>query len=210
MNSEAWRLPRVMVPVLSSSKRVDVAGSFDGASGHGQHVVLNQPVHAGDADGREQSADGGGNQADQQRHQHKDGLRRAGINRERLQRDHRQQKDDGQAGQQDVQRDFVRRLLPLGAFDQRDHAIEECLAGIGRDLDLDLIGEHARAAGHRRAVASGFANHWRRFAGDRGLVHRGDAFDDLAVAGNEFAGGNRHDSRRRAAWSWEFLRSCRR
>ena len=49
-------------------------------------------------------------------------------------------------------------------------------------LHYDPVGEHARAAGHRRAVAAGFANHRRRFAGDRRLVHRGDAFDDFAVA----------------------------
>ena len=45
-------------------------------------------------------------------------LRRAGVDRERLQRDHREQEDDGQAGQQDVQRDLVGRLLPGGALDQ--------------------------------------------------------------------------------------------
>ena len=38
-----------------------------------------------------------------------------------------------QAGQQDVERDLVRRLLPLGALDQRDHPVEERLAGIRRD-----------------------------------------------------------------------------
>ncbi len=86
-------------------------------------------------------------------------------------------------GQQDVERDFVRRLLPLGAFDQRDHAVEEGLAGIRGDADFDLVGEHARAAGDRRAVAAGFADHGRGFAGDRGLVHRGDAFDNFAVRG---------------------------
>ena len=91
-------------------------------------------------------------------------------------------------GEQNVQRDFVRSLLPLRAFDQRDHAVEKCLAGIGSDLDFDLIGEHARAAGDRRAIAAGFADHRRGFAGDRRFVHRRDAFDDFAVAGNEFAG----------------------
>ena len=108
-------------------------------------------------------------------------------------RDHRQQEDDGQSGQQDVQRDFVRGLLPLCAFDQRDHAIEKGFAGIRGDLHVDLIGEHARAAGYRRAIAAGFANHRRRFAGDGRFVHRSDAFDDLAVGGNEFAGGDNNN-----------------
>ena len=42
--------------------------------------------------------------------------------------DHDRQEDDGQRGQQDVQRDLVRRLLPLGALDQGDHPVEERLA----------------------------------------------------------------------------------
>jgi hypothetical protein len=67
------RLPKVMVPVLSSSS-VDVAGGLDGAARHGEHVALHQPVHAGDADGREQAADGGGDQAHQQGDQHDDRL----------------------------------------------------------------------------------------------------------------------------------------
>ena len=92
-----------------------------------------------------------------------------------------QQKDDGQARQQDIERDFVRCLLALGAFDQRDHAIEEGFSGIGRDLDLQVVGEHARAAGYGRAVSSGFANHGRGFARDGGFVYRGDSFHDFAV-----------------------------
>ena len=49
---------------------VDIAGGLDRAARHGQHIVLHQAIHAGDADGGEKSADGGGNQADQQRDQH--------------------------------------------------------------------------------------------------------------------------------------------
>jgi hypothetical protein len=55
---------------LIEQQRVDVAGRFHGFAAHGQHVVLHHAVHAGDADGREQSADGGRDQADQQRDQH--------------------------------------------------------------------------------------------------------------------------------------------
>ncbi len=62
---------------LVEQQRVHVARRFDRAAGHGQHVVLHQAIHAGDADGRKQAADGGRDQADQQRHQHKHGLRRA-------------------------------------------------------------------------------------------------------------------------------------
>ena len=111
-------------------QRVHVAGGFDRPPRHRQHVVLHQPVHAGDADRRQQAADRRRNQADEQRHQHEQRLRRARVDRERLQRDDGDQEHDRQAGEQDVERDLVRRLLPLGAFDERDHAIEEGLAGV--------------------------------------------------------------------------------
>ena len=64
-NSTAWRLPRVIVPVLSRSKRIDVARRFYCFAAHRQHIVLNHAIHAGDADGGKQSANGSGNQANQ-------------------------------------------------------------------------------------------------------------------------------------------------
>ena len=118
---------------LVEQQRVHVAGCFNGAPAHGQHVVLHQAVHAGNADGREQAANGGRNQADQQRDQHEDRLRRLGVHGEGLQRDDGEQKDDGEAGEQNAERDLVGRLLARCAFDQRDHAVEEGLAGVGGD-----------------------------------------------------------------------------
>ena len=56
---------------LIEQQNVHVAGSFDRAARHGDHVALDHAVHAGDADGREQAADRRGDQADQQRNQHK-------------------------------------------------------------------------------------------------------------------------------------------
>ena len=53
------------------------------------------------------------------------------VDRERQQRHADEQEDDRERGEQDGQRDLVRRLLALGAFDQRDHPVEEGLAGIG-------------------------------------------------------------------------------
>ena len=61
---------------LVQQQDVDVAGGLDGAPGHRQHVALDQPVHAGDADRRQQRADGRRDEADQQRDQDGDGLRR--------------------------------------------------------------------------------------------------------------------------------------
>ena len=190
MNSVACRLPSVIVPVLSSSSvstspaastaRPDIASTLCciRRSMPAMPIADSSPPMVV---GIRQTSSDTSTKID---------LRRAGVDRERLQRHDREQKDDRQAGEQDVQRDLVRRLLPLGAFDQRDHAIEERLAGFGRDAHLDPVREHARAAGDRRTVAAGLADDRRRLAGDRRLVDRGDAFDDLAVAGNELAGAD--------------------
>ena len=81
------------------------------------------------------AADGGRDQADEQRHQHgRPATRAAGSHaeRERQQGDRGEQEDDRHAGQQDVERDLVRRLLALGALDQRDHPVEERLARVRR------------------------------------------------------------------------------
>ncbi len=189
-NSVAWRLPKVIVPVLSSRSVFTSPAASTARPGHGEDVVLHQAIHAGNADGGEQAADGGWDEADQQRDQNEYGLRRSGIDGEGLQRDDRQQENDRQAGQKDVERDFVRRLLALCAFDERDHAIEEGFAGVRGDFDLDLIAENARASGDRGTIAAGFADDGSRFTGDGGLVDRCDAFDNLAVAGDELTRSN--------------------
>ena len=61
--------------------------------------MLHQAVHSCNADGGEQAADGCGDEADQERHQHKDGLGRTGINGKGLQRYHGQKKYDSQTGE---------------------------------------------------------------------------------------------------------------
>ena len=62
------------------------------------------------------------------------------------------------------------------------------LAGVGGDADDQPVGEDARAAGHGAAVAAAFADDGRAFARDGALVHRRDAFDDLAVCRDDVAG----------------------
>ena len=105
----------------------------------------------------------------------------------------REQEDDGERRQQDVERDLVRRLLPLGALDQRDHPVQEGLARVRGDLHDDPVGEHLRPAGDGAAIAAGLADHGRALARDRRLVHRGDAVDDLPVGGDEIVGLDEHD-----------------
>jgi hypothetical protein len=83
---------------------------------------------------------------------------------------------------------LIGRLLALRSFDQSDHPVEESLTGVGGDLDPDVIRENLRSASDGAAVATGLANHGSTFAGDHRLVHRRDAFDNVAVAGNDVAG----------------------
>ena len=154
---------------LVEQQRVDVARRLDRAAGHGQHVEAHQTVHAGDADGRQQRADRGRDQRHEQRDQHDAPTPAAGIGGEARDRGHREDEDDRHAREQDVERDLVRRLLPLRAFDQRDHAVEEGRALRRGDPHLDPVGEHPRAAGDRRAVAAALADDRRGFAGDRRL-----------------------------------------
>ena len=86
-----------------------------------------------------------------------------------------------------VERDLVRRLLALRALDEGDHPVEERLAGVGRDLDDDPVGEDPGAARDGAPVAAGLADDRSGLAGDGGLVDRGDALDDLAVGGDDVA-----------------------
>ena len=180
-------------PRLVEQQRIDVARRLDGAAGRGDDVEADETVHAGDADRREQAADRRRDQADEQRDQHRHRKHRSGIAGERPERDADDEEDQRQAGQQDRQRQFVRRLLPLGALDERDHAVDERRARGRGDAHLDLVGKHRGAARHRRAVAARLANDGRGFARDRGFVDRGETLDDVAVAGNDVAGLDEDD-----------------
>ena len=150
---------------LVEQQHVDIAGGFDRAARHGDDIGLDHAVHAGNADGREQAADRRRNQADQQRDQHRDRDRRSLSGRRRRCRCEKgnsvaqtNRKMIVMRGQQDVERDFVGRLLPLGPFDQGDHAVEERFARIGRDAHDEPVGQHACAAGDAAAVAAALAD----------------------------------------------------
>ena len=100
-------------PGLVQEQRVDVARRLDRAPGHRQHVVLHQPVHARDADGRDECADRRRDEADEERDQDRNRDLGAGVVGKRLERHDDEQEDERQHGEQDVQGDLVRRLLPL-------------------------------------------------------------------------------------------------
>ena len=92
-----------------------------------------------------------------------------------------------------VERDLIGSLLPDGSLDQGDHPIEKALAGLGRDLDDDPVGKHPRASRHARAIAAGLSNDRRALAGDRALIDRGHAVDNLAIGRNHLAGLDRNE-----------------
>jgi hypothetical protein len=69
------------------------------------------------------------------------------VDGEGLQGDDGEQEDDSKAGEENVKRDLIRSLLPLGAFDQGNHAVKEGFAGVGGDANFDYVGEDAGAPG---------------------------------------------------------------
>ncbi|SQC88681.1 Uncharacterised protein [Klebsiella pneumoniae] len=89
------RLPRVMVPVLSSSRTSTSPAASTAAAAGGDHVGAEHTAHPGDADGRQQPADGGRDQAHQQGDQYGNADRIAAPRREG---------PDGGGGQQEHQR----------------------------------------------------------------------------------------------------------
>ena len=187
MNSVACRLPSVIVPVLSSSStstspeastaRPDIASTLRCT----RRSMPAMPIAESSAPivvGMSATSSAIRTVCD---------VGVCGVDRERAERHDGGHERDREAGEQDVEGDLVRRLAPLGALHERDHAIEERLAGLLGDADHELIREQARAAGHGRAVAAGLADDRRRLAGDGRLVHRADALDHVAVRGDHLA-----------------------
>src|SRR5262249_16349686 len=133
------------------------------------------------------------NQTNQQRNEN--GHREHGgrINTERFQRDADQQKDERQRGEQNRERDFVWGLLALRAFHEGNHAVEKTVTLFHRDANDNAVAEPAGSGSNRTAVAAAFADDGRGFASDGGFVHAGDAFDDVAIRGNDVARFTNHD-----------------
>ena len=133
-HTREWKeLGRLAVAERDRSRLVEeeggaVSGCLDGAARECQHIASDEPVHARDADCREQTADGRGYEADEQRDEDDHALLGVRVDGERLQRDDRDHEHDRQPGEQDVERDLVRGLLSLRPLDERDHPVEEALA----------------------------------------------------------------------------------
>ena len=115
------------------------------------------------------------------------------VDGHRRQDEHHDDEERGQADQNDVQRDLVRRQLAARALDHPDHPVEEGIALLGGDADDDPVARDARAAGNGAAVAAALPYDGRGLAGDRRLVNRRDALDDLAVRPDQVSRGA-HDA----------------
>ena len=190
---------------LIQEKCVHITGSFHCAARHGQYIVLHQAIHAGDANCGKKAANSGGNQANQQRYQHENSLRRVRVDRDGLQCNDSQQENDGKSGQQDVQRNFIWGLLPLGAFNQSNHLVDESFAGVRCDTNFDLIGQYPRAPRDGRAIAARFANDRSGLSGDGRLIDRCDAIDDISVTWNHFARGHNNNIAGAEFGAWNLL-----
>ena len=112
MNAVAWRLPSVIVPVLSRSSVATSPAASTARPDIASTLRCTSRSMPGDADRGEQRADRRRDEAHEERDEHDDRLRGAGVVGERLQRHDRDQEDERQTGEQDVERDLVRCLLP--------------------------------------------------------------------------------------------------
>ena len=192
-NSAAWRFPSVIVPVLSRRSTSTSPDASTARPDMASTLRCTSRSMPGDADGREEGADRRRDQGDQESDEDGLGQLRPGVDREGAQGHGRGEEGDRQPGEQDVERDLVRGLPALCALDEGDHAIEEGLSGLLRDLDHEAVREQPGAARDRRAVTARLADHRSGLAGDRGLVHRAHALDDLAVCGDDLARLDHHD-----------------
>ena len=130
-------------------------------------------VHTGDADSRQQTADRGRDQADEQRNKRCDGDVGTHVIGERFERGANDHENEREARKQDGQRDLVRGLLARCTFHQSDHLIQKTLARLGRHLYTDLIGKDLGSPGHGTLVPSRLADHRGALTRDGTLVNRG-------------------------------------
>jgi cation transport ATPase len=129
-----------------------------------------------------------------QRNEHHHRQLRTRVVRERLQRHRDQQEDERQPAEQDVERDLVRCLLARCAFDERNHAVQEALAGVRRDTDAQEVADDRRAARDRAAdVGAGLLQDGGGLARDRSLADVRYALDDVSVSGDVVSGVDADD-----------------
>ena len=187
---------------LVEQQRVDVAGGLDRAARHGQHVALHQPVHAGDADGRQQRADRRRDQADQQRDHHDAGDavaverqacpgRRGCSALEKIASGCRVATANTKMIVSAASRMFS--AISFGVFCRLAPSTSAIIRSMKLSPGFCVILTTMRSDSTvvppvtADAVAAGLADHRRGLAGDGRLVDRGDAFHDVAVARDDLS-----------------------
>ena len=156
---------------LIQNHGVHIAAGFHRLTGHGDHIKAGHTVHTSNADGGEQTADGGGDQTNHQGNQGGQRQLNPTIHPDGIQGDNYDQEDDGQGDEERAQRNFVGRFFPGGAFHQSDHPIQKAVAGVRGDADFQPVGYHGGTAGNGAEVAATLTNHRSRLAGDRRFIH---------------------------------------
>ena len=187
--SAAWRLPSVIVPVLSSSSVEQSPAASTARPLIASTLRCTSRSMPGDADRGEQRADRRRDQAHEQRDE--DDHRLLGA-RSRS----RTAAASTTASRKMIVSPASRMLsaISFGVFWRLAPSTSAIIRsrkvspGFERDAHDDLVGEHPRAAGDGGAVAAGLADHRRRLAGDRRLVDARDALDDVAVGRDHLAG----------------------
>ena len=141
---------------LIQQQSINIASGFHGAAAHRKNVLAQQAVDAGDADGGKQAANGRRYETDQQGNNNCYGHSGdAGIQGHRHQGHASKKKNQGKPCEQDIERDLVGSLLPLGSFHQSNHAIQERLSWARRDAYHDAIGQYFCSTGYGRTVTAG-------------------------------------------------------
>ena len=172
---------------------VDVAASFHGPAGGGDHVELGHPIHPGNPDRAQQPPDRGGDQGHQQGNQNRNAGGTLHIGRYGRQGGDRQQKHLGQHRQQHREGNFVGGFAALGPFHQGNHPIDEPLPRIGGDANRQLVGHNPRAARDAAGrVRSRLLQHRSRLAGNRRLIHRSHPGQHFPIGGDHIARGHPH------------------
>src|SRR6185437_13235216 len=105
---------------------------------------------------------------------------------------HGKQKYNRQPGEQNIQCNLIRGLMPFSAFNQRDHAINKSFSRIGRDSYFDFIRENTCTAGDSGSVSTAFTNHWSRLPCDGRFVDRSDSLDYFPVTWNHLSSRDMH------------------
>ena len=98
---------------LVEQQHVDVAGRLDRPARQREHVAADEPVHAGDADRATAARRSSSGSAPRAARSASPSRPRVGEVGERAQRDDDEQEDQRQRGEQDAERDLVRRLARL-------------------------------------------------------------------------------------------------